>query len=107
MEIILEQTRSCKSRDCGCRLAAETPARQRKHGVSALKSGNLNEAGKRLDEAYKLAPSNSDLNFLLGYLYYQKKILGRAWDPLQRLNQSEPAQCSSAYLGGTGKPGAG
>jgi tetratricopeptide (TPR) repeat protein len=57
------------------------PARARKetkHGVSALKSGKWNEADKRLAAAYKLAPENPDVNFLLGYLYYQKKDFGRA-----------------------------
>src|SRR5215831_14922919 len=57
------------------------PARARKetkHGVSALKSGKWNEADKRLAAAYKLAPQNPDVNFLLGYLYYQKKEFGKA-----------------------------
>ena len=43
------------------------PAKARKeakHGLSALKSGNLKDARKRLDVAYRLAPSNSDLNYL-------------------------------------------
>src|SRR6266496_3489043 len=43
---------------------ATLPARARKdakHGVSALKSGKWNEANKRLDAAYKLAPSNPDV----------------------------------------------
>jgi len=60
---------------------AAMPSRARKetkHGVAALKSGKWNEANKRLDAAYKMAPENPDLNFLLGYLYYQKKELGRA-----------------------------
>jgi tetratricopeptide (TPR) repeat protein len=61
--------------------------KETKRGVSALKSGNLNAAQKWLDAAYKTAPSNSDLNFLLGYLFYQKKdythaqaFLGNATD---------------------------
>jgi len=57
------------------------PARARKetkHGVSALKSGKWNEADKRLVVAYKLAPQNPDVNFLFGYLYYQKKEFGKA-----------------------------
>ncbi len=49
-----------------------------KHGVSALKSGNLKGARKNLDAAYKLAPSNSDLNYLFGYLFYQQNDLGQA-----------------------------
>ncbi|MFZ1918294.1 MAG: tetratricopeptide repeat protein [Terriglobales bacterium] len=44
-----------------------------KHAVSALKANNFKEAKKRLDAAYKSAPSNPDLNFLMGYLFYQQK----------------------------------
>ncbi len=57
------------------------PAKARKdakHAVSALKSGDLGEAQKRLDEAYKLVPASPDLNFLLGYLYFQKKDFAHA-----------------------------
>ena len=52
--------------------------KEAKHGVSDLKSGNLKDARKRLDAAYKLAPSNPDLNYLLGYLFYQQKDLVQA-----------------------------
>lgn len=52
--------------------------KETKHGVSALKSGNFKDAKKKLDAAYKLAPSNPDLNYLLGYLSYQQKDLGQA-----------------------------
>jgi tetratricopeptide (TPR) repeat protein len=55
---------------------AAMPAKARKetkHAVSALKSGHLKDATKPLSEAYKLAPSNPDLNFLLGYLFYQQR----------------------------------
>jgi tetratricopeptide (TPR) repeat protein len=49
-----------------------------KRGVSALKSGNLNAAEKWLDAAYQTVPSNSDVNFLLGYLYFQRKDYAHA-----------------------------
>ena len=52
--------------------------KQAKGAVSALKSGDLKDARKRLDAAYKLAPSNPDLNYLLGYLFYQQKDFGQA-----------------------------
>jgi tetratricopeptide (TPR) repeat protein len=52
--------------------------KETKHGVSALKSGNLKQAEKWLDAAYQLAPANSDLNFLMGYLRYQQKDLNQA-----------------------------
>jgi tetratricopeptide (TPR) repeat protein len=40
--------------------------------VSLLKSGYLADARKPLEAAYKLAPSNADLNFLLGYLHFEE-----------------------------------
>jgi len=52
--------------------------KETKHGVSALKSGNLKGAQKWLDAAYQLAPANPDLNFLMGYLRYQQKDFGQA-----------------------------
>ena len=46
--------------------------------VSLLKSGRLADARKHLETAYTLAPSNADLNFLLGYLYFQKNDYAQA-----------------------------
>jgi len=57
------------------------PAKARKdakRAVSLLKSGDLNNAEKRLKAAYALAPSNADLNFLLGYLYFEKSDYAQA-----------------------------
>jgi tetratricopeptide (TPR) repeat protein len=60
---------------------AAMPAKARgdfKRGASALKSSNLKDAKKSLDAAYKMAPSNPDLNYLLGYVAYQQKDLAQA-----------------------------
>jgi tetratricopeptide (TPR) repeat protein len=57
------------------------PAKARKdakRAVSLLKSGDFNTAEKRLKTAYVSAPSNADLNFLLGYLYFQKNDYAQA-----------------------------
>ncbi|MGC2474081.1 MAG: tetratricopeptide repeat protein [Candidatus Sulfotelmatobacter sp.] len=57
------------------------PPKARKNvrqAVSQLKIGELAEAEKHLQTAYKLAPSNSDLNFLLGYLYFQRRNYAQA-----------------------------
>jgi tetratricopeptide (TPR) repeat protein len=48
------------------------------HAISLLKEGELAEAQKHLETAYKLTPSNSDINYLLGYLYYQRKDYAQA-----------------------------
>ena len=57
------------------------PPKARKNvrqAVSQLKIGELAEAEKHLQIAYKLAPTNSDLNFLLGYLYFQRRNYAQA-----------------------------
>lgn len=77
------------------------PAKARKdakHGVSALKSGKWDEASKRLGAAYKVAPENSDLNFLLGYLYFQKKDYGRAADFLGNATNLSPSNVQALTL---------
>ncbi|HEY3974952.1 MAG TPA: tetratricopeptide repeat protein [Candidatus Sulfotelmatobacter sp.] len=61
----------------GAALSPQT-RKQIRRAVSALKSENLKSAEKELDQAYKSSPSNPDLNFLLGYLYFQKKDFARA-----------------------------
>jgi tetratricopeptide (TPR) repeat protein len=52
--------------------------KEAKHAVSFLKAGSLADAQEHLERAYKLAPLNSDLNFLLGYLYFQKREYAQA-----------------------------
>ena len=43
-----------------------------RRGVDELKAGRLTEAQNKLEAAYKLAPDNPDVNFFLGYLYFQR-----------------------------------
>jgi len=72
--------------------------KETKHGVSALKSGKWDEANKRLDAAYKLAPENPDVNFLLGYLYFQKKDYTRAADFLGTASNLSPHNVQALTL---------
>ena len=59
-------------------LMSREARKEAKHAVSLLKAGSLAEAQPHLEHAYKLAPLNSDLNFLLGYLFFEKKDYARA-----------------------------
>ena len=52
--------------------------KEARRAVSLLKSGDLTNAEKHLKRAYAAAPSNADLNFLLGYLYFQKNDYAQA-----------------------------
>ena len=72
--------------------------KEAKHGVSALKSGKWDEANKRLGAAYKLAPEDPDVNFLLGYLYFQKKDFSRAADFLGSATNLSPHNVQALTL---------
>lgn len=54
-------------------LLAPKAQKETEKGLTALKAGNLNDAQKHLENAFKLAPTNADVAFLLGYLYLQRK----------------------------------
>jgi tetratricopeptide (TPR) repeat protein len=69
-----------------------------KRGVSALKSNNLKEAEKQLRAAYQSDASSSDVNFLLGYLYYQKSDYGRAADYLLAASNINPRNTQALTL---------
>ena len=51
---------------------------QVRHAVSALKSDNVKEAKKSLDAALTLAPTDPDINYLLGYIAFRQKELPQA-----------------------------
>jgi Flp pilus assembly protein TadD len=53
-------------------------------GMAALKQGDLAEAQKHLEEAYKLAPANADVNYLLGVLCVRRKDTAQAQAYLNR-----------------------
>jgi len=69
-----------------------------KRGVSALKSNNLKEAEKQLGAAYQSDASSSDVNFLLGYLYYEKSDYGRAADYLRAATNINPRNAQALTL---------
>ncbi len=82
---------------------AQIPAKARKlisRGVTDLKSGNLKSAQKRLQAAYKLVPSNSDVNCLLGYLSFQKKEWEQAQTYLYKATTLDPANVQALTLSG-------
>jgi len=74
--------------------------KETKRGVSALKSGRWDEANKRLDAAHRLVPDSPDLNFLLGYLYFEKKDFTRAADFLGTATSLTPNNVQALTLMG-------
>jgi hypothetical protein len=78
IEIVLQRDPSALNLDVAEAIISPKARKEAKHAISLLKSQKLAKAEKQLDEAYKLAPTSAELNFLLGYLYYQKKDLPKA-----------------------------
>lgn len=72
--------------------------KETRHAVSALKSGKFPEAQKQLDLAYKSAPTSPDLNFLLGYLYFQLGDFGQAENYLGTATHLDPRNVQAVTL---------
>ncbi len=64
-------------------------------GPEDLRAGKLQEAQKQFEAAYKLAPGDPDVNYLLGYTLLQEKDLDGAQTYLQRATSIEPHHISA------------
>jgi tetratricopeptide (TPR) repeat protein len=78
IDIVLQSDPSAINLDVTAGTMSPKARKEARHAVALLKIGEFAEAQKHLETAYKLAPSNSDLNFLLGYLYFQRKNYAQA-----------------------------
>jgi tetratricopeptide (TPR) repeat protein len=103
IEIVLQRDPAAIRLDVADTVMSPKARRQAKHAISLLKSNNLGAAEKQLAEAYRLAPSSSDLNFLLGYLYFQKKDWAQARTYLSTASSLNPHNAQAlTLLGQTG-----
>jgi tetratricopeptide (TPR) repeat protein len=74
-----------------------------KRAISALKSGKLQEAEKYLEAALKSDPADSNLDFLLGYLFFQKRDFAQASTYLGSATSLNPKNVQAiTLLGRTG-----
>jgi len=78
IEIVLQRDPSAVDLQVTEDILSPKARKEARYAVSLMKVGDFAEAQKHLETAYKLAPSNSDLNFLLGYLYFQREKYARA-----------------------------
>jgi tetratricopeptide (TPR) repeat protein len=90
VDVTLNRDAAAINLDVADRATSAKARKETKRAVSALKSGNLAEAEKQLGEAYKSDSSSADLNFLLGYLYFEKKDYARACDYLSAATNMNP-----------------
>lgn len=78
IEIVLQRDPSALNLDVAEAIISPKARKETKRAISLLKSQKFAKAETQLNEAYKLAPTSAELNFLLGYLYYQQKDLTKA-----------------------------
>lgn len=81
-DIVLHRDPAAVNLDVADAVLSPKARKETKAAIYALKSNKLADAQKHLDAAYKSSPSDPNLNFLLGYLYFQKKDYARATDYL-------------------------
>jgi tetratricopeptide (TPR) repeat protein len=84
-------------------VASQIPSKARKQinrAVTDLKSGNWKAAKKRLDAARNLVPSNSEVNFLLGYLFFQQQKFEEARGSLDKAIAADPHNVQALTLSG-------
>jgi tetratricopeptide (TPR) repeat protein len=98
IEVVLQRDPAALNLDVADAVMSPKARKDTKRAVSALKSSNLEKAEKQLDEAYKLSPTSPDLNFLLGYLYFQKKDFVRAGTFLTTATNLNPRHAQALEL---------
>jgi tetratricopeptide (TPR) repeat protein len=76
----------------GAPVLAPKAKKEMQAGLSALRSGDLNEAQKRLENAGHLAPNHPEVLYLLGMLYMQMNDLPKAEGFLDKATQMDPQQ---------------
>jgi tetratricopeptide (TPR) repeat protein len=103
IDVVLQRDPSAINLDVSDEVMTPKARKEAKHAISALKSNKLVEAQKRLDAAYKLTPSSPELNFLLGYLSFQKKDFVHAGNYLTTATMLNPRNGQAlTLLGRTG-----
>ena len=98
VEIVLQRDPLAVKLDVATGIIAPKARKEVKNAVSFLSVGLLDEAQKHLESAYKLAPTSSDLNFLFGYLYFQKKDYARAGSYLRIASVLSPRNAQALTL---------
>lgn len=85
----------------GERRQGPLPGKVRKNlsrGVAEIKAGRLDQAQKKLNAAYKDAPSSTEVNYLLGALYFQKKDFDTAERYLAAASSFDPLNLQALVL---------
>lgn len=97
-EIVLQRDPEAIDFDSSSEGLPAKASKENKRAISALSIGKLKDAQKHLDAAYKIAPSNSRINFLMGYLSLEQKNLEQAQSYLEKATTLEPRNLQALTL---------
>ena len=98
VEIVLHRDPNAVRLDVTEKVLSPKARKETRRAVNLLKSGDLAAAHKHLNAAYTLAPRSADLNFLLGYLYFQKKDYAQAGNYLSTAAELSPHDAQTLTL---------
>jgi tetratricopeptide (TPR) repeat protein len=98
LDVVLQRDPSAINLDVADAVMSTKARKEAKHAISLLKSNKLVDGQKHLDAAYKLAPQSPDLNFLLGYLHFQKKEFTEAGTYLGTATSLNPHNAQALTL---------
>jgi tetratricopeptide (TPR) repeat protein len=96
--IVLHRDPSAINLDVIGSIMSPRARKETKHAVAALKSNNLKDAERHLVLAHQLDPASADLDFLLGYLYFQEKDFGQAGAYLTTSTTANPRNAQALTL---------
>jgi tetratricopeptide (TPR) repeat protein len=100
VKVVLHPDPDAVDLDAGNASLTGKPNKEIKRATSELKSGKFKEAQKDLDSAYKAAPTNAHVNFLLGYSAFQQNQPDPAQTYLQKATTLDPHDVQALdYLG--------
>jgi tetratricopeptide (TPR) repeat protein len=98
VDVVLHRDPSAINLDVTDEVMSPKARKEAKRAISLLKSSKLVEAQKRLEGAYKLSPASPEVNFLLGYLNFQKKDFVQAENYLHTATTFDPRNAQALTL---------
>ena len=97
-DIVIHRDPSAVNFEAAESIVSEKARKETKRAISALRSGKLDDAQKHLGAAQTSAPLDPGVNFLLGYLYFQKKDFAQASKYLGTVASINPHNAAALTL---------
>jgi len=98
VEIVIQRDPAAITLNEASGLLSKKAKKEANRALLRLRSSELPDARKHLEAAYKLAPSNADLNFLFGYLCFEEGDYKQAGNYLRTAASLSPHSAQTLTL---------